>query len=65
VYSRSSAGLLFEAMNGAEKATGHTRDGNFTFYNHRSKMWWRLGEALDPDHGLDAALPLDPKLQVD
>ena len=52
-------------MNGAEKATGHTKDGNFAFYNHRSEMWWRLCEVLDPDHGLDAALPLDPKLQVD
>jgi len=52
-------------MNGAEQATGHTRDGNFTFYNYRSKMWWLLREALDPDHGLDAALPLDPKLQAD
>jgi len=52
-------------MNGAEKATGHARDGNFTFYNYRSEMWWRLREALDPDHGLDVALPLGSKLQVD
>ena len=52
-------------MNGAEKATGHTRDGNFAFYNRRSEMWWRLREALDPDCGLDVALPVDPKLQAD
>ena len=60
-----NAGLPFEAMNGAEKATGPTRDGNFAFYNHRSEMWWRLREALDPDYGLDVALPIDPKLQAD
>ena len=48
-----NAGLPFEAMNGSEKATGHTRDGNFAIYNHRSEMWWRLREALDPDYGLD------------
>ena len=60
-----NAGLPYEAMNGAEKATGHTRDGNFAFYNHRSEMWWRMREALDPDYGLEVALPPDPKLQAD
>lgn len=60
-----NAGLPFEAMNGSERATGHTRDGNFAFYNHRSEMWWRLREALDPSYGLDVALPVDPKLQAD
>ena len=59
-----NAGLPFEAMNGSEKATGHTRDGNFAIYNHRSEMWWRLREALDPDYGLEVALPPDPKLQA-
>ena len=57
-----NAGLPFEAMNGSEKATGHTRDGNFAIYNHRSEMRWRLREALDPDYGLEVALPPDPKL---
>jgi hypothetical protein len=60
-----NAGLPYEAMNGAEKASGHTRDGNFSFYNHRSEMWWRMREALDPDYGLEVALPPDPKLQAD
>ena len=60
-----NAGLPFEAMNGAEKASGHTRDGNFAFYNHRSEMWWRLREALDPDYGFNIGLPPDPKLQAD
>ena len=60
-----NAGLPFEAMNGAEKASGHTRDGNFAFYNHRSEMWWRLREALDPDYGFTIGLPPDPKLQAD
>ena len=60
-----NAGLPFEAMNGAEKATAHTRDGAFTFATRRSEMWWMLREALDPDHGYDVSLPVDPQLQAD
>ena len=60
-----NAGLPFEAMNGAEKATGHTRDGAFAFVSRRSEMWWRLREALDPEYGRPIALPPDPALQAD
>jgi hypothetical protein len=60
-----NAHLPYEAMNGAERASGHTRDGNFAFVSHRSEMWWRLREALDPEYGASIALPPDPALQAD
>jgi hypothetical protein len=60
-----NAQLPFEAMNGAEKATAHTRDGNFGFQTRRTEMWWMLREALDPEYGHDIALPPDPALQAD
>jgi len=28
-------------------------------------MWWGLREALDPDYGIEIALPPDPALQAD
>ena len=63
--SLKNAGLPFEAMNGAEGSTAHTRDGAFGFKTYRSEMWWMLREALDPDYGLNLALPPDPSLMAD
>lgn len=60
-----NAHLPFVAINGASKATGATRDGNFGFLTRRSEMWWRLREALDPEYGYDLALPPDPALLAD
>ena len=60
-----NANLPYEAMNGAEKATAHTRDGAFGFATRRSEMWWMLREALDPDYGFNIALPPDPALMAD
>ena len=60
-----NAGLAFEAMNGAEAATAHTRDGAFGFATKRSEMWWMLREALDPTHGYDLALPPSASLMAD
>ena len=60
-----NAGLPYEAMNGAERATSHTRDGAFSFATRRSEMWWMLREALDPDYGFSLALPPDPALMAD
>lgn len=37
-----NAGLPFEACNGSEKSTAHTRDGSFGFTTYRSEMWWML-----------------------
>lgn len=61
----AQSGLDHEGLNGAARANGATQDGNFGFVNHRSEMWWRMREALDPDYGIDVALPPDPKLQAD
>jgi len=61
----SNANLPYEAMNGAETVTAHTRDGSFTFETKRSEMWWMLREALDPDYGYGLALPPDPALIAD
>jgi hypothetical protein len=60
-----NAGLPFEACNGAEKSTAHTRDGSFGFTTYRSEMWWMVREALDPQYGFDIALPPDAALQAD
>jgi hypothetical protein len=60
-----NAQLPFEAMNGAEGATAHTRDGAFGFLTRRSEMWWMLREALDPDYGFDLAIPPDHALMAD
>lgn len=61
----AQSGLDHEGLNGAARAHGATQDGNFGFVNLRSEMWWRMREALDPDYGIDVALPPDPKLQAD
>ena len=63
--SLKNAGLPYETLNGAERATAHTRDGEFGFFTKRSEMWWMLREALDPRFGYELALPPDPALQAD
>ena len=60
-----NAGLPYEARNGAERSSAHTRDGAFSFTTYRSEMWWMLREALDPEYGFNIALPPDPALQAD
>ena len=46
------------------RVTTHERDrsGMLTFANHRSWMWWRFRELLDPQANLNIALPPDPRL---
>ena len=39
--------------------------GELGFTNKRSAAWWNLREMLDPDAGLDVALPPDDKLTAD
>lgn len=38
------------------------KPGVFGFANQRALMYWRLREALDPDHGEGLVLPDDPEL---
>ena len=41
------------------------RTGRLKFKNMRSFMWWRMREALEPNIGLNVALPPDPELKAD
>jgi len=59
------AGLEHVPINSASKSTRATKDGTFHFLNKRAEMWWSLREALDPDYGIEIALPPDARLQAD
>jgi len=50
-----------------QNPTGRTRDNQLSFYNERTKMLWRLREALDPHQqgGSPMALPPDRELLAD
>jgi hypothetical protein len=50
------------AFNGSEKSTRVDSTGLLTFRNKRAEAWWSAREALDPESGLDIALPPDPEL---
>jgi hypothetical protein len=39
-----------------------TRDGQLSFLNVRSEMWWKAREALNPQYGDGLALPPDKRL---
>jgi hypothetical protein len=41
------------------------RSGRLKFRNVRAAAYWKLREALDPDHGEDVALPPDSELLID
>lgn len=49
--------------NGASKAKDRTKQ--FTFKNKRAEWWWKLREALDPDTGINIAIPDDSELTRD
>lgn len=61
----AQANIDYVPLNGASRSERATRDGKFGFVTKRSEMWWSMREALDPDYGMDIALPPDPKLQAD
>lgn len=60
-----NAGMAIDPLNGAERSNRMTRDNSFGFVTKRSEMWWRVREALDPDYGINLALPPDAKMQAD
>lgn len=49
--------LSIMAINSGSKGYGKDKSGKFGFTNLRSKMWWMFREALDPEAGLNIALP--------
>jgi len=60
-----AANLDHVPINSSNKSHRATKDGKFGFLNARSEMWWALRDALDPDYGIEIALPPDPALQAD
>ena len=59
------AGYDARPMNAAEGTDQTDRSGKLLFANRRALWWWRMREALDPDHGDKLALPPDQTLLVD
>lgn len=53
------------AFNAAARTDQKDKAGLVGFTNMRSFAWWSMREILDPDSGLDAALPPDDKLTGD
>ncbi len=52
--------------NSASAPDGATdRTKTLTFRNVRAASYWKLREALDPDHGENLALPPDPELRAE
>lgn len=53
------------AMNGSMKTKERDKSKKLGFVNRRALWHWRLREALDPESGLELALPPDPQLRAD
>ena len=57
--------LNVNPVNFAERSEATDKSGQLHFINLRAEAYWRLREALDPDHGDGLALPNDPELLGD
>lgn len=53
------------AINVASTSTATDRSGLLRFANLRAEAYWRMREALDPEHGDGLALPEDSELLAD
>lgn len=66
VFSRlAELGYSARAVNSSEKCEYHDYTGQKSFLNTRAYLWWSLREALDPELGIDLALPPDDDLTGD
>ena len=61
----SSQGYNVDDFNGGTHSPYTDAAGNLNFANRRAEAWWKFREALDPNSGLDIALPPDPELMAD
>jgi hypothetical protein len=52
-------------LNGSRSSSARDRSGLLGFVNARAAWHWYMREALDPDGGMDVALPPDPQLLAD
>ena len=55
-------GIIVEPVVFSQGSNALTRDGQLTFHNVRSELWWGVREALDPMTGDGIALPPDRRL---
>ena len=53
------------AINFSEKSESTDKTGRLKFANQRAEFYWRFRELLDPQSGLNVALPPDPELMGD
>ena len=59
-------GFNVEAVDGRKESHEHdVATGRLGFFNERSCNWWRMREALDPDTGMDLALPPSRTMKAD
>ena len=61
----SSQGYNVDDFNGGTHSPYTDAAGNLNFANRRAEAWWKFREGLDPNSGLDIALPPDPELMAD
>ncbi len=52
-------------LNGAEGSKQKAKAGKLAFYNKRAEWHWKLREDLDPESGMDLAIPADNDLLVE
>ena len=57
--------IIAYAVNSAEKSEALDRSRQLSFYNKRAEMWWKFREALDPETGIELAIPEDRELLAD
>lgn len=58
-------GVNVEPVDGRRESHERDLSGSLGFFNTRSRNYWRLREALDPENGEDLALPPDRELLAD
>ncbi len=60
-----SQGVQVIGVNVGEPAGGTDASGKFRFFNQRTKLWWEMREALEPNANNGIALPPDRRLLAD
>lgn len=64
-FTKQAHANTFPVNGGLKGVPGTDRTKNYEFFNLRAKLYWQLREALDPEQGLDLALPPDEELLID
>ena len=64
-FTKQAHGNTFSVNGGLQGQQDTDRTGTYGFANLRALLYWQLREALDPQQGLDLALPPDEELLID